>query len=386
MAKNIFSTNYTLGILGGGQLGKMMLYTTRKFDIRTKVLDPSPDAPAQFGANEFQVGSLQDYHTVMAFAADCDTICIEIEAVNVKALRDLRAQGKKVHPNPDSLELIQDKTKQKQFYADHNIPTSRFEMVSGKAEFEAARERWPIPFVWKAATGGYDGFGVVVCRSEEDVQHIPDAPGMLEAFVDFELEVSVIVARNESGEVKTFPVADQEFHPTANQVEYVLCPTVLDETMQQKANDIAIRTAEAYDICGLLAVELFVTADGEILVNEVAPRPHNSGHHTIEACYTSQFEQHVRAVLDLPLGSTELKAAGVMANLVGAEGYSGDVVYQGYDELLGEPGVNIHIYGKAQTRPFRKMGHVTVVAKDRDEARKRAEWAKNSILVKGKKS
>ncbi|MDA8529097.1 5-(carboxyamino)imidazole ribonucleotide synthase [Schleiferiaceae bacterium] len=384
MAKNIFSTDYKLGILGGGQLGKMMLYTTRKFDIRTKVLDPSPDAPAQFGANEFQVGSLQDYDTVMEFAADCDTVCIEIEAVNVQALRDLRAQGKKVHPNPDSLELIQDKTKQKQFYADHKIPTSRFEIVSGKAEFEAARDRWPIPFVWKAATGGYDGFGVVVCRSEEDVQHIPDAPGMLEAFVDFELEVSVIVARNESGEVKTFPVADQEFHPTANQVEYVLCPTVLDETMQQKANDIAIRTAEAYDICGLLAVELFITADGEILVNEVAPRPHNSGHHTIEACYTSQFEQHVRAVLDLPLGSTELKAAGVMANLVGAEGYSGDVVYQGYDELLGEPGVNIHIYGKAQTRPFRKMGHVTVVAKDRDEARKRAEWAKNSILVKSK--
>ena len=384
MAKDIFSTDYKLGILGGGQLGKMMLYSTRKFDIRTKVLDSSPEAPAQYGANEFQVGSLQDYDTVMAFAADCDTVCIEIEAVNVQALRDLRAQGKKVHPNPDSLELIQDKTKQKQFYADHNIPTSRFEMVSGKAEFEAARDRWPIPFVWKAATGGYDGFGVVVCRSEEDVQHIPDAPGMLEAFVDFELEVSVIVARNESGEVKTFPVADQEFHPTANQVEYVLCPTVLDETMQQKANDIAIRTAEAYDICGLLAVELFVTADGEIFVNEVAPRPHNSGHHTIEACYTSQFEQHVRAVLDLPLGSTELKAAGVMANLVGAEGYSGDVVYQGYDELLGEPGVNIHIYGKAQTRPFRKMGHVTVVAKDRDEARKRAEWAKNSILVKSK--
>ena len=384
MAKNIFSTDYKLGILGGGQLGKMMLYTTRKFDIRTKVLDPSPDAPAKFAANEFQVGSLQDYDTVMAFGADCDTVCIEIEAVNIQALRDLRAQGKKVHPNPDSLELIQDKTKQKQFYADHNIPTSRFEIVSGKAEFDAARDRWPIPFVWKAATGGYDGFGVVVCRSEEDVQHIPNAPGMLEAFVNFELEVSVIVARNESGEVKTFPVADQEFHPTANQVEYVLCPTVLDEAMQQKANDIAVRTAEAYDICGLLAVELFVTADGEILVNEVAPRPHNSGHHTIEACYTSQFEQHVRAVLDLPLGSTELKAAGVMANLVGAEGYSGDVVYQGYDELLGEPGVNIHIYGKARTRPFRKMGHVTVVAKDRDEARKRAEWAKNSILVKSK--
>ena len=384
MAKNIFSTDYTLGILGGGQLGKMMLYTTRKFDIRTKVLDPSVDAPAQFGANEFQVGSLQDYDTVMAFAADCDTICIEIEAVNVQALRDLRSQGKKVHPNPDSLELIQDKTRQKQFYADHNIPTSRFEMIDSKRGFEAARDRWPIPFVWKAATGGYDGFGVVVCRTENDVQNIPDVPGMLEAFVDFDLEVSVIVARNESGEIKTFPVADQEFHPTANQVEYVLCPTVLSKDMKEKAEEIAVRTAEAYDICGLLAVELFVTAEGEILVNEVAPRPHNSGHHTIEACYTSQFEQHVRAVLNLPLGSTKLKAAGVMANLVGADGYSGNVMYQGYDELLAEPGVNIHIYGKAQTRPFRKMGHVTVVAKDRAEARKRAEWAKNSILVKSK--
>ena len=384
MAKNIFSTDYTLGILGGGQLGKMMLYTTRKFDIRTKVLDPSEDAPAQFGASEFQVGSLQDYDTVMAFASDCDTICIEIEAVNVQALRDLRAQGKKVHPNPDSLELIQDKTKQKQFYANHNIPTARFEMVSNKAEVQAACNHWHSPFVWKAATGGYDGFGVAVCRNEEDVQNIPDTPGMLEAFVDFDLEVSVIVARNESGDVKTFPVADQEFHPTANQVEYVLCPSVLSTEMQKKAEDIAINTAEAFDICGLLAVELFITKDGEILVNEVAPRPHNSGHHTIEACYTSQFEQHVRGVLNLPLGCTELKAAGVMANLVGAEGYRGDVVYQGYDELLGEPGVNIHIYGKPQTRPFRKMGHVTVVAKNRDEARIRAEWAKNSILVKSK--
>ena len=386
MAKDIFSTKYTLGILGGGQLGKMMLYSTRQFDIKTKVLDPSPEAPAQFGANEFHIGSLQDYDTVMSFAKDCDALCIEIEAVNVEALKALREQGKKVHPNPDSLELIQDKTKQKQFYAAHNIPTSRFEMIAGRKELESARGRWPIPFVWKAATGGYDGFGVVVCRSEKDVQNIPDAAGMLEAFVDFELEVSVIVARNESGEVKTFPVADQEFHPTANQVEYVLCPSVLPEDIQEKAKEIAVKTAEAYDICGLLAVELFITRTGEILVNEVAPRPHNSGHHTIEACYTSQFEQYVRAVLDLPLGSTELKAAGVMANLVGSDGYSGDVVYQGYNELLGEPGVNIHIYGKAQTRPFRKMGHVTVVAKDRDEARERAEWAKNSILVKSKES
>lgn len=385
MAKNIFSTGYTLGILGGGQLGKMMLYSTRKYDIKTKVLDPSPDAPAQYGATEFQVGSLQDYQTVMEFAKDCDTICIEIEAVNVQALKDLKAQGKKVHPNPDSLELIQNKTSQKSFYANNGIPTSKFQMLDGKQDFEAALKDWELPFVWKAATGGYDGFGVVVCRTESDIANVPDAPGMLEAFVDFDLEVSVIVARNESGEVKTFPVADQEFHPTANQVEYVLCPSVLSAEMQNKAENIAIQTAEAYDICGLLAVELFVTKDGEILVNEVAPRPHNSGHHTIEACYTSQFEQHIRGVLDLPLGSTKLKCAGVMANLVGAEGYSGDVIYEGYQELLGEEGVNIHIYGKAQTRPFRKMGHVTVIADQREEARAKAEWAKNSILVKTEK-
>lgn len=382
MSKNIFSTDYTLGILGGGQLGKMMLYSTRKYDIKTKVMDPSPDAPGQYGANEFVVGSLMDYNAVMEFAKGCDALCIEIEAVNVQALKDLRDGGMVVHPNPDSLEIIQDKTKQKQFYAANNIPTSRFEMFANKAEVLDAGDRWQAPFVWKAATGGYDGFGVVVVRTEKDLALIPDAPGMVEEFVEFELEVSVIVARRANGECKTFPVADQEFHPTANQVEYVLCPSVLSEELQERAKDIAMQTAEAYDICGLLAVELFVTASGEIMVNEVAPRPHNSGHHTIEACYTSQFEQHVRAVLDIPLGSTKIKAAGVMANLVGAEGYTGPVVYDGYGDLLGSEGVNIHIYGKRDTRPFRKMGHVTVVADTVAEARAKAEWAKNSILVK----
>jgi 5-(carboxyamino)imidazole ribonucleotide synthase len=382
MAKNIFSTGYTLGILGGGQLGKMMLYTARKFDIRTRVLDPSPDAPGQYGAHEFVIGDLMDYQAVMDFGAHCDTLCIEIESVNVQALRDLRSMGKKVHPNPDSLEIIQNKTKQKKFYADHDIPTAKFEMVRGHDELKTILSNWNLPFVWKASTGGYDGFGVIVCRSTEDVKLIPDTPGMLEDFVDFDLEVSVIVAQNESGDIKTFPVADQEFHPTANQVEYVLCPSVLTEDMQRRAQEIAIRTAKAYDICGLLAVELFVTPSGEIMVNEVAPRPHNSGHHTIEACYTSQFEQHIRAVLDLPLGSTELKCPAVMANLVGAEGYSGNVIYDGYNDLLGEAGINIHIYGKAQTRPFRKMGHVTAISNSREEARVKAEWAKNSILVK----
>lgn len=382
MAKNIFSTAYTLGILGGGQLGKMMLYTARKFDIRTNVLDPSPDAPGQYGAHKFVVGDLMDYQAVMDFGAHCDTLCIEIESVNVQALRDLRAMGKKVHPNPDSLEIIQNKTKQKKFYADHGIPTAKFEIVDGHDALSTVLSQWSLPFVWKASTGGYDGFGVVVCRSAEDIKLIPDAPGMLEDFVNFDLEVSVIVAQNESGDITTFPVADQEFHPTANQVEYVLCPSVLTDDMQRKAQEIAITTAKAYDICGLLAVELFITPTGEILVNEVAPRPHNSGHHTIEACYTSQFEQHIRAVLDLPLGSTELKCPAVMANLVGAEGYAGNVIYDGYHDLLNEAGINIHIYGKAQTRPYRKMGHVTAISNSRDKARAKAEWAKNSILVK----
>ena len=282
------------------------------------------------------------------------------------------------------MRLIQDKATQKHFYKDNNIPTSNFEVFENKADtmLAIASNDWPMPVVWKAATGGYDGFGVTICRTKEDIDKIGDQKGILEEMVPFEKELAVVVARNKDGQTKSFPVVEMEFHPTANQVEYVISPSSISEEMKVKAQALAEKVADAYKLCGILAVEMFLTKEGEILVNEVAPRTHNSGHLTIEANYTSQFEQHLRAILNLPLGSTATKAAGVMANLVGEEGHTGDVVYNGYRDLLDLDGVNIHIYGKKETRPFRKMGHVTVIHEDVAEARRLAGLAKEKINVR----
>lgn len=383
MATNFFSTSFKLGILGGGQLGKMLLTETRKYDIYTSVLDPSAEAPCRIGSNAFTQGDLKDFDTVYNFGKGVDVLTIEIEHVNVEAIEKLEQEGVKVHPRPSLLRIIQNKARQKSFYKDNNIPTSPFETFRHKADVLQAVEsgRWQPPFVWKSAEGGYDGFGVAVVRSKQDLENIGEGESLIEGFVPFEKELSVIVARNPTGEVKTYPVVEMEFHPTANQVEYVLCPSSISDTHQALAQEVAIKTAEALHATGLLAVEMFLTKDGEILVNEVAPRTHNSGHLTIENNYTSQFEQHMRAVLDMPLGSTTMKTPAVMANLVGAEGHTGHVVYAGYDNLLHMPGVNIHIYGKKDTRPFRKMGHVTVIAPTLPEARAMAEKAKNGIKV-----
>jgi 5-(carboxyamino)imidazole ribonucleotide synthase len=383
MENNFFSTDFKLGILGGGQLGKMLLTETRKYDIATCVLDPSADAPCRIGSNTFVQGSLKDFETVYNFGKGVNVLTIEIEHVNVDALERLQNEGVEVHPRPEMLRIIQNKAKQKQFYADNNIPTSRFQVFSGKREVLEAIDKgeWQPPFVWKSTEGGYDGFGVAVVRKLEDIEQIGVGPCIVEDFVPFEKELSVIVARNPSGETATYPVVEMEFHPTANQVEYVLSPATISNSQAEQARQIALQTAEAYNLTGLLAVEMFLTKSGEILVNECAPRTHNSGHLTIENNYTSQFEQHLRAVLNMPLGSTALKTPAVMANLVGAEGHSGNVVYQGYQDLLHMPGVNIHIYGKRETRPFRKMGHVTAIAPTLAEARKLAEKAKDGIRV-----
>lgn len=383
MENNFFSTDFKLGILGGGQLGKMLLTETRKYDIATSVLDPSADAPCRIGSNTFVQGSLKDFETVYNFGKGVNVLTIEIEHVNVDALERLQSEGLEVHPRPQMLRIIQNKAKQKQFYADNNIPTSRFQVFSGKREVLEAIESgsWQPPFVWKSTEGGYDGFGVAVVRTKVDISQIGEGPGIIEAFVPFEKELSVIVARNPSGETATYPVVEMEFHPTANQVEYVLCPSEISKEFAEKARNIALLTAEAFKLTGILAVEMFLTSNGEILVNECAPRTHNSGHLTIENNYTSQFEQHLRAVLNMPLGSTALKTPAVMANLVGAEGHSGKVVYEGYQDLLHMPGVNIHIYGKRETRPFRKMGHVTAIAPTLAEARMLAEKAKDGIRV-----
>lgn len=380
---NYFSSDFKLGILGGGQLGKMMLYDTRKYDIQTYVLDASPEAPCKIACDVFEQGDLMDFDTVVNFGRKVDVLTFEIELVNVDALEQLESEGKKVYPSSATLRKIQDKGVQKQFYAEKGIPTADFTVYAEKDELTEAlvRKEWDYPFVWKSCTGGYDGKGVSVIREEEDLIPLPEGACLAEKMIPFKNELAVIVARNVSGEVKTYPVVEMEFHPEANQVEYVICPARIEDHVAEKARAVAKKVSESFEHVGLLAVEMFQTEDDEILVNEVAPRPHNSGHYSIEASFTNQFEQHLRAILDLPLGETESKVGGVMVNLVGDENHEGQVHYQNIGKIMQMPGVTPHIYGKKQTRPFRKMGHVTIVNKDLGEARRIAEEVKKEIKV-----
>ena len=380
---NYFSSDFKLGILGGGQLGKMMLYETRKWDVFTKVLDASADAPSRMSCNEFVLGSLLDFDTVYNFGKDVDILTIEIENVNLDALEKLEDEGVKVYPQPNALRIIQNKAKQKLFYVDNNIPTADFQRFAYLSEIEDSIGNGGLkfPFVWKVAQFGYDGQGVKVVRSLADLEGLPTGECIAETMVPFKNELAVIVSRNAEGEIKTYPVVEMEFHPEANQVEYVICPARIDDKVADKARALALKVADKIGLTGLLAVEMFQTEDDEILVNEVAPRPHNSGHYSIEASYTNQFEQHIRSILGLPLGNTDSKVAGVMVNLVGAEGHTGNVVYKNINEILAMEGVTPHIYGKAQTRPFRKMGHVTIVNSDLNKARAIAEKVKETIQV-----
>jgi 5-(carboxyamino)imidazole ribonucleotide synthase len=380
---NYFSSDFKLGILGGGQLGKMLLAETRKFDIQTYVIDPSNAAPSQFGATEFFIGDLMDFDAIYNFGKKVDLLTIEIENVNLDALDKLEAEGLPVYPSPKTLRLIQNKGRQKDFYVQNNIPTSLHKRFANLNELKTAvtSSAVEMPFVWKCAQFGYDGNGVKIVRSTNDLENLPEVECIAEQMIPFKNELAVIVVRSVSGEVKTYPVVEMEFHPEANQVEYVICPARIDDKVAKKAIEIALKVSESFNHVGLLAVEMFQSKDDEILVNEVAPRPHNSGHYSIEASYTSQFENHIRAILNLPLGKTASKVAGIMVNLVGEEGYSGQVVYQNIEKIMAIDGVTPHIYGKRETRPFRKMGHVTIVNEDMVEARKIAEEVKNSIRV-----
>lgn len=380
---NYFSSDFKLGILGGGQLGKMMLYETRKFDIHTCVMDSSNEAPCKIACNEFFVGDLLDFDAVYNFGKNVDVLTIEIENVNTNALEKLEDEGIKVYPPTSTLRVIQNKAKQKLFYVDNDIPTAAFSRFAYASEIKESIENSSLsfPFVWKSAQFGYDGQGVKIIRNMADLKDLPQGECITETMIPFKNELAVIVARNVQGDVVTYPVVEMEFHPEANQVEYVICPARIDDKVAQKARNIALKISNKIKHVGLLAVEMFQTKEDEILVNEVAPRPHNSGHYSIEASYTNQFEQHIRAILDLPLGNTESKVAGIMVNLVGAEGFTGDVVYENMEAILKLDGVTPHIYGKKQTRPFRKMGHVTIVNKDIEEARKIAQQVKETIKV-----
>jgi len=374
-----FYGDLRLGILGGGQLGRMLIQEAVNLNISVSVLDPDPDAPCKKLCDRFETGSLNDFETVYKFGKQVDMLTIEIEKVNVDALEKLEEEGITVYPQARVIRLIQDKGLQKQFFKQNDIPTAPFQLISTKDNLKDALI--PFPYIQKLRKDGYDGKGVYKIVEEEDLANAFEAPSLIEQWVVFEKEIAVIVARNDNGSVATFPMVEMEFNPQANLVEFLISPSVLSFEIQQQAEQLAIKIAEDLQIVGLLAVEMFLTKEGKILVNELAPRPHNSGHHTIEGNFVSQFAQHLRAIFNLPLGNTAARSNAVMINLLGEEDYEGLAVYEGLEEIMSENEVYIHLYGKKFTKPFRKMGHVTIINENRDKAIEIAKKVRETIRV-----
>lgn len=370
-----------MGILGGGQLGKMLLQVCNSWDIHTEVLDPYKEPPARFLCQKYHQGDYTDYQTVKKFGQNLDLITIEIENVNTDALNSLQNQGKLISPNPATVATIQDKGNQKSFFFRNNLPTApcRFFTNAHEIHISIQKQQINFPFVQKLRTGGYDGYGVQVIHNQGNLNKLFDAPSIVEPLVSIQKELSVIIARSRSGEIKVFPMVEMVFHPTANLVEYLLCPAHVSDSVVKDANDIAHTLVESLSFVGLLAVEFFLTDNNELLINEIAPRPHNSGHHTIESCVTSQYEQLLRAILGFPLGSTKLRTPAVMLNILGEDGHDGNVKYLGIPECLNIEGVKIHVYGKKHIRPFRKMGHVTIVDENLEHAIQKAEQVKQLL-------
>jgi len=351
------NSGFKVGVLGGGQLGKMMGLAAANWDLEYWVMDVSKDFPCGNTCSNFIEGSFKDYDDVYNFGKQVDVLTIEIEHVNTDALLALEQEGVIIHPSPSALNIIKDKGIQKQFYVDKDLPTSPFELYESGEAIQAAIADGSLtfPFVQKSRTAGYDGKGVAVLKSAADMPKLLMTPSVIEPLVDIDKEIAVVVARNESGEIEAFPSVEMEFNEVANLVEYLICPANISDTIAQKAEALAKQVIQDYDMCGLLAVELFLTKSGEILINEVAPRPHNSGHHTIDSCYTSQFQQHLRAILNWPLGSTKMKCPSVMVNLLGAPGYTGTAIYENLAEVQAIDGVNVHLYGKKVTKPYRRI-------------------------------
>lgn len=372
-------TQTRLGILGGGQLGRMFIQAAINYNISIHILDPDADAPCKNICDKFEVGSLSDYQTVYDFGKNLDLITIEIEKVNIEALEDLEKEGVIVYPQPRIIRLIQDKGLQKQFFKENNIPTAPFQLFNTKEQLTDANLNFP--YIQKLRKDGYDGKGVKKIDNSADLENAFEQPCLIENLINFEKEIAIIVARNENGEMKTFPMVEMDFNPQANLVEFLISPSTYSFDIQQRAEDIAKNIASSLSIVGILAVEMFLTPDHQILVNELAPRPHNSGHQTIEGNYTSQFEQHLRAIFNLPLGDTRSITNAIMVNLLGEKGHEGIAEYKGLEKVLEKDGVYVHLYGKKYTKPFRKMGHVTIIDEDRQNAIDKAKFVKENLKV-----
>lgn len=382
--EKLVTSSFKLGIIAGGQLGKMLIQEASKWDIITYVLDQDENCPARTIASHFVKGRNTDFEAVYQFGKMVDLLTYEIENINIDALKQLKSEGHKIIPDPEILELIQDKGQQKEFYQRNKIPTAPFKIYDDINGIKKGIEEDEIkfPFVQKLRKGGYDGRGVAVILNEKALNNLLEGPSVIESKVNILKEIAVIAARNKKGEVKCYPVVEMIFDPNANLVDKLICPSTINAEQSEKATDIASEIIELLNMQGLLAVEFFIDTNGEVIVNEMAPRPHNSGHHSIESIITSQFEQHLRAIFNLPLGSTKLKLPAVMINILGAEGYDGPVMYEGLTESMQISGVKVHLYGKKITKPFRKMGHITVLSSTLNCALKKAEMVKQIIKVK----
>jgi 5-(carboxyamino)imidazole ribonucleotide synthase len=381
MQNKWYGNSFHLGMIGGGQLGRMFIQEAINYDVHVSCLDPDIEAPCSKLASDFEVGSLLDFDAVYNFGKSKDLITVEIENINIEALEKLEAEGKEIYPQPRVLKIIQDKGIQKEFYAKHNIPTADFCIVDTTDSLDSLLTSFEFPYVQKLRKGGYDGKGVTVLKSESQLEKAFHAPSLLEKMIPFTKELSVIVARNKKGETAVYPTVECDFNPEANLVEFLFSPAQISSETEEKAQEIAIDVITKLDMVGILAVEFFLCENGDLLVNEIAPRPHNSGHQTIECNITSQFEQHLRAVLNLPLGSTKLIQPGVMLNLLGEKGYEGSAIYQGLETIMNWEGVKVHLYGKEKTKAFRKMGHITVASDSLEKAREIAIQVKETFKV-----
>ncbi len=382
--EQLVTSDFKLGIIAGGQLGKMLVLAASNWDVKTYILDSDDHCPASTCCTTFVQGSQLNYDDVIRFGKMVDMITFEIENINIDALKKLKAEGKRICPDPDTLEIIQDKGLQKEFYLENKIPSPSFQLFNSKEEILSAIEHktLKLPFVQKLRKGGYDGRGVAIMRTQTDLQNLLEGASLVEDLVDLQKEISVIVARNNKGDIKCFPVVEMEFNEEANLVEKLICPSSMEDKILLQSQEIASKIISSFQICGLLAVEMFVDKNMRVWVNEIAPRPHNSGHHTIESVVTSQFEQLLRAIFNFPLGSTQLKMPSVMINLIGEPEYEGAVKYEGLTECMAIEGVKIHLYGKKVTKPFRKMGHVTILCRSIEDAKLKAVIVKQKLKVK----
>ena len=379
-------SNLKLGIIGGGQLGKMLLQTSSKYSLHSKILDPNDNSPCKNLCDEFFLGDLMDYNAIYDFGKKCDLVTYEIEHVNVDALEKLESEGITVYPKPSVLRTIQDKSQQKKFFIDNNIPTAKYLYFKSKSEFLkfSKDNNVEFPCVWKKTKFGYDGYGVKKLNSFSEINKLIDCEFIIEEHIPFKKELATTVVRNNSGEIEIFPLVEMMFNPKSNQVEYVLCPAQVEDEIFENAKQIALNVTKAFKNIGLLAVEMFLTLDNKIIVNEVAPRPHNSAHYSIEACISSQFDQHLRSILNLPLGCSKSNSFAVMVNLVGELDHEGPVLYNGIEKAMQNNNACIHLYGKSITKPNRKMGHVTVLDTDLKNGLDIAKSIKKTIIIKSK--